>query len=174
MITSSPGSTVAIIAAIIPSVEPQVTVISVSGSISRSRYHFVFRAIASRKSFAPHVIAYWLRSFSIALIAFCLISSGAAKSGKPCDKLTAPYFNASRVISRITDSVNKLALCETWRLFAGVTMKGFMLSQGYHCGKHVLRKGGSRFDSPILSLCSQCLRDGMVFGAFFHHGATKN
>ena len=50
--------TKAIIAAIIPSVDPQVTVNSVSGSTSRFRYHFVLRAIASRKSRAPQVIAY--------------------------------------------------------------------------------------------------------------------
>src|SRR5689334_3997630 len=48
------------------------------------------------------------------------MSSGAAKSGKPCDRLTAPYFSASRVISRITDSVNRLALRDTWRLREGV------------------------------------------------------
>src|SRR6185436_13750461 len=114
--TSSPGSTVAIIAAIIPSVEPQVTVISVSGSISRPRCHAVFLAIASRKSFEPQVIAYWFTSASIASIARRLMSAGAAKSGNPCDRLTAPCFNASRVISRITDSVNELAFFETRRL----------------------------------------------------------
>src|SRR5437764_4608765 len=102
-------------AAIIPSVEPHVTVISISGSISNPRYHFVFFAIASRKSFAPQVIAYWLTSSAIACIATRLMSSGAAKSGKPCDRLTAPYFIASRVISRITDSVNCEALRETRR-----------------------------------------------------------
>src|SRR5690348_17880923 len=56
-------------------------------------------------------------SCSIASIARRLMSSGAEKSGKPCDRLTAPYFSASRVISRITDSVNELALRDTWRLF---------------------------------------------------------
>src|SRR5215212_2895111 len=55
-------------------------------------------------------------SLSIASFALRLMSSGAEKSGKPCDKFTAPYFNASRVISRMTDSVNKLALRDTWRL----------------------------------------------------------
>jgi hypothetical protein len=44
-----------------------------------------------------------------------LMSAGAEKSGKPCERLTAPYFIASRVISRITDSVNELALRDTWR-----------------------------------------------------------
>src|SRR5256714_13989547 len=102
-------------AEIIPSVDPQVTVISASGSISNPRYHFVFFAIASRKSFAPQVMAYWFMSLAIACIATRLMSSGAAKSGKPCERLTAPYFIASRVISRITDSVNWLALREMRR-----------------------------------------------------------
>src|SRR5215467_5009582 len=63
-------------------------------------------------------------SLSIASIARRLMSSGAEKSGKPCDRLTAPYFIASRVISRITDSVNRLALRDTCRLFEieGVVM----------------------------------------------------
>src|SRR5205807_3479217 len=122
--TSSPGSTVAIIAAIIPSVEPHVTVISASGSISKPRYHFVFFAIASRKSFAPQVIAYWFTSSAIACIATRLMSSGAAKSGKPCERFTAPYFIASRVISRMTDSVKRLALREMRRdEIAGELMK---------------------------------------------------
>jgi hypothetical protein len=41
-----------------------------------------------------------------------LTSSGAGKSGKPCDKLIAPCATESRVISRITDSVNDDALRE--------------------------------------------------------------
>src|SRR6185295_17537333 len=55
-------------------------------------------------------------SSEMAWRAASLMSSGAEKSGKPCDKLTALCFIASRVISRITDSVNKLALRDTWRL----------------------------------------------------------
>src|SRR6516225_2266565 len=39
--------------------------------------------------------------------------SGAAKSGKPCARLTAPHFRARRVISRMTDSVKNLVLDET-------------------------------------------------------------
>src|SRR5256885_15498054 len=52
------------------------------------------------------------------------MSSGAAKSGKPCDKFTAPCLSASRVISRMTDSVNRLAFCETCRCLdkAGVVI----------------------------------------------------
>src|SRR2546423_15669627 len=49
----------------------------------------------------------------MACMATRLMSSGAAKSGKPCERFTAPYFIASRVISRMTDSVKRLALRET-------------------------------------------------------------
>src|SRR5712664_1367428 len=64
-------------------------------------------------------------SSAMACIATRLMSSGAGKSGKPCERLTAPYFIASRVISRITDSVNRLALRETRREIegAGVVIK---------------------------------------------------
>src|SRR5260370_34775111 len=55
----------------------------------------------------------------MACIATFLTSSGAGKSGKPCDRLTAPYFIASRVISRMTDSVKRLALRETRREIEG-------------------------------------------------------
>jgi hypothetical protein len=41
-----------------------------------------------------------------------LISSGAGKSGNPCERLTASWRCASRVISRITDSVNWAAFFE--------------------------------------------------------------
>src|SRR2546421_5513473 len=135
MVTSSPGSTVAIIAEIIPSVDPQVTVISVSGSISKPRYHLVFLAIASRKSFAPQVIAYWFTSSAIACIATRLTSSGAAKSGKPCERLTAPYFIASRVISRMTDSVNWLALRETRREIEGAGVVIELATDGHGLGQ---------------------------------------
>ena len=40
---------------------------------------------------------------------------GAAKSGKPCARLTASCFSARRVISRITDSVNCSAFAESMR-----------------------------------------------------------
>src|SRR5438552_13574177 len=44
--------------------------------------------------------------------AACLMASGAGKSGKPCERLTAWWRCASRVISRMTDSVNCAALTE--------------------------------------------------------------
>src|SRR5258706_15694171 len=52
------------------------------------------------------------------------MSSGAAKSGKPWERFTAPCLSASRVISRMTDSVKRLAFCETCRCLdkAGVVI----------------------------------------------------
>src|SRR6185503_16568369 len=63
----------------------------------------------------------------IACMATRLMSSGAAKSGKPCERLTAPYFMASRVISRITDSVKRLAFRETRLVIevAGIVIREF-------------------------------------------------
>src|SRR5271165_2160300 len=51
-------------------------------------------------------------SSEIAWRAASFTSAGAAKSGKPCERLTALCFIARRVISRITDSVNCSALAE--------------------------------------------------------------
>jgi len=49
----------------------------------------------------------------MACLARSLMSAGAAKSGKPCERLIAQCFKASRVISRMTDSVKRSALRET-------------------------------------------------------------
>src|SRR5438094_4739054 len=54
-------------------------------------------------------------SSEIAWRAASLISAGAAKSGNPCERFTALCFIASRVISRMTDSVNCSALAEIMR-----------------------------------------------------------
>src|SRR6266849_238140 len=54
-------------------------------------------------------------SSEMACRAASLISAGAAKSGNPCERFTAPCFRASRVISRMTDSVNCSALAESMR-----------------------------------------------------------
>src|SRR5262245_47850515 len=48
----------------------------------------------------------------IAAHAASLMAAGAGKSGKPCDRLTPPYRWLSRVISRMTDSVNCVAFFE--------------------------------------------------------------
>src|SRR4030095_13447616 len=88
------------------SVAPQVTVISVS-VLTAKLYHFrYFSAIASRSDGDPHVIAYWLTSPWIAAAAAFFIGSGMGKSGKPWARLIAPCWCASRVISRMTLSVN--------------------------------------------------------------------
>src|SRR5204863_4403900 len=70
------------------------------------------RATASRSGRAPHVTAYWLMSALMAAHAASLITSGAGKSGKPCDRLTPPCRSLSRVISRMTDSVNCVAFLD--------------------------------------------------------------
>ncbi len=90
------------------SVAPHVTVISRSGSISRSYHRRYFSAIASRSAGDPHVIAYWLMSPLIAAHAASFIGSGIGKSGKPCARLIASCWLAMRVISRMTDSVKVL------------------------------------------------------------------
>ena len=65
------------------SVTPQHTVISVSGSTAICRKCWVLAAIASRITFAPQVVAYWLKSLRIALTAASFNAVGAAKSGNP-------------------------------------------------------------------------------------------
>src|SRR5579885_3908366 len=62
--------------------------------------------MALRSDREPQVIAYWLMSRAIASAAASLSTAGAGKSGNPCARLMAPCCMASRVISRITDSVN--------------------------------------------------------------------
>src|SRR5271165_2558476 len=68
-------------------------------------------------------------SAAMASCAARLISAGAGKSGKPCERLTAPCCNARRVISRITDSVNCSALRESLELTGapGPDFAGFIL-----------------------------------------------
>src|SRR5215210_7620323 len=51
------------------------------------------------------------------------IGSGIGKSGKPCARLIAPYWFATRVISRITDSVKVLA-----RLAVAARFEAFFIS----------------------------------------------
>src|SRR5580658_5789510 len=51
-------------------------------------------------------------SAAMASCAARLISAGAGKSGKPCERFTALCFSARRVISRITDSVKRSAFAE--------------------------------------------------------------
>src|SRR6185436_11494103 len=95
----------------------------------------------------------------MACMATRLMSSGAAKSGKPCDRFTAPCLRASRVISRITDSVNRLAFLETWRCFeaAGVVIQYSSLS--WRCsslsrrGAELLRRNSQNFLHLRIPIC---------------------
>src|SRR6476619_6584399 len=90
------------------------------------------------------------------------MSLGAEKSGKPCDKLTAPCFSASRVISRMTDSVNKLALRDTWRLLEieGVVItsptKGHKSTQNVPGNQFLATKRRKRSTIGLNQLCVFC------------------
>src|SRR5579875_4102989 len=103
-------------AAIIDSVAPQATVTSRSGSTGRPHSAAFFSAMASRSTLAPQVVAYWWYSPPRASAAWAAstISAGGSKSGKPWAKLMArsgPWrARFTRVISRMTDSVNLEAL----------------------------------------------------------------
>src|SRR5258706_11483319 len=65
-------------------------------------------------------------SSEMACRAASFISAGAAKSGKPCERFTALCFSASRVISRISDSVNCSAFAESMRRATCVIVDSFM------------------------------------------------
>src|SRR3954467_12033078 len=100
----------AVIVDIIASVAPQQTGTCRSATTSTPYRRMNDCAIASRSGRAPHVTAYWLTSALMAAHAASLTAAGAAKSGNPCDRFTPPCFSLSRVISRMTDSVNCRAL----------------------------------------------------------------
>src|SRR5713101_447534 len=116
MTTSSPGSTAASMAAIMASVAPHETVISVSGSTPRPHAADCFLATADRNCGAPHVVAYWLYPSRSAAAAASRIRGSVWKSGKPCAKLMARSgplrARFKRVISRMTDSVKLWAFRE--------------------------------------------------------------
>src|SRR5713101_2611943 len=116
MTTSSPGSTAASMAAIMASVAPHETVISVSGSTPRPHAADCFLATADRSCGAPHVVAYWLYPSRSAWAAASRMRGSVSKSGKPCAKLierSGPLrARFKRVISRMTDSVKLWALTE--------------------------------------------------------------
>src|SRR5438093_11839567 len=94
-------------AAAIASVAPHVTVTSVSGSTLMPYHSPYFATRASRRRFAPQVMAYWFTSSRIARAAASFRRSGAGKFGNPWARWMAPCSVASRVIPRITDSVNE-------------------------------------------------------------------
>jgi hypothetical protein len=93
-------------------------VISRSGSTWRSYQRRYFSASASRSGGEPQVIAYWFTSPWIAAQAASFIGSGIGKSGKPCARLIAPCCWATRVISRMTDSV-KVAVRRAGMVYGG-------------------------------------------------------
>src|SRR3972149_11146310 len=62
--------------------------------------------MARRRRGVPRGIAYWWKSPSIARWAASSTSRGGGKFGIPCARLTPPWWITTRVISRMTDSVN--------------------------------------------------------------------
>src|SRR5579859_290279 len=117
MITSSPGSTAASIAAIIASVAPLETVTSLPASTSRPHAADCLRATASRRGAAPQVVAYWLWPSRRAFTAASTMRGSVSKSGKPWAKLIARSGPLSsrfcRVISRMTDSAKLSAFSDS-------------------------------------------------------------
>ena len=91
---------------IMASVEPHVTTIWVSGSMSRPMRGLCLAASAARKLGAPQVMAYWCGPVWATSARRSVISAGGSKSGKPWDRLMASYFMDTRVMRRITESVN--------------------------------------------------------------------
>ncbi len=147
-----------------PSVEPQQTVISRSGSISIPRKRFVFAVSASRNFFAPQVMAYWLMSAKTASEAAFFRTSGAAKSGNPCDRLIAPCWMASRVISRITDSVNSAALCEIGLLNTLCRLVGTQnLNRSWRTRSARVQFHSERLDRPLEAGHQKIQRVGLAW-----------
>src|SRR3954469_9629269 len=99
--------------------------------------------MATRKSCAPHVTAYWFTLSLIAAAAARFKSAGAGKFGNPCERLTAPALTAPGVISRTTDSVNGPAFCETRPRFcaSGVAMRAFLRTELRRCSHRVVTPG---------------------------------
>ena len=83
-----------------------------SGSISTPLYQPNFSASACLKLGAPHVIAYWLNPLSKASFAASISGRGGSKSGNPCARLMPSCMLLTRVISLMTDSVNRLTRLE--------------------------------------------------------------
>ena len=103
--TLSPGSQTVIRATIMASVLPHVTTTCSSLLRSIPIHCCCFSTRACRKLAAPQVTAYWWGPCSMAFTAASITGWGGSASGNPCDRLMASYWFATRVISRITDSV---------------------------------------------------------------------
>src|SRR5690348_252715 len=93
-------------------------------------------------------------SSEMACRAASLISAGAAKSGKPCERFTALCFSASRVISRITDSVNCSAFAESMRRASCVIVDSFMVET------KSLGSGGKKARLMVMAGSGGRYRDG--------------
>ena len=104
-------------AAIMASVLPQVTTISVSGLIFIPEKCSCFAARASRKFCAPQVNAYWCGPSFATSESLSVISFGGSKSGNPWDRLIAPCCSEILVILLITESVK----------FAVLLLSSFMM-----------------------------------------------
>src|SRR6266496_4873332 len=67
----------------------------------------------------------------IAAHAASFIGSGIGKSGKPWARLIAPYWFATRVISRMTDSVNVEARCAVVIIVCPLAIAKFSLPRSW-------------------------------------------
>ena len=96
------------------SVAPQVTVISRSGSTDQPGTSAPsWRRSPARSGRAPQVIAYWLMSASMAAQRRLLDLRRAREVGEALGQIDGVVLRcASRVISRMTDSVKAAALRE--------------------------------------------------------------
>jgi hypothetical protein len=82
-----------------PSVDPVVTVISVTGSYRRPYSCAIFADTASRNASTPGIGAYWLWPARMCRATASTISAGGLNSGNPCERLMAPHSLASFVIT---------------------------------------------------------------------------
>ena len=75
--------------------------------------------MARRRPGVPHVMAYWWKSPSSARCAASMTARGGGKFGIPWARLTPPCWATTRVISRMTDSVNPWTRREIGMRLAG-------------------------------------------------------
>src|SRR5206468_12005993 len=131
---------------------PQQTVTCWSAITSTPYRRVNSRATASRSGRWPQVTAYWLSSELIAAQAASFTAIGAEKSGNPCDRLTALCASLSRVISRMTDSVNCSAFFEPVSLD--------IRSRGYYAAVRFFffERTGAGFDGGAAGLTDAAFR----------------
>src|SRR5216683_2094326 len=163
MTTSSPGSTAASMDAIMASVAPHETVISVSGSTPRPHAADCFLATADRNCGAPHVVAYWLYPSRNAAAAASRIRGSVWKSGKPCAKLMARSgplrARFKRVISRITDSVKLWAFSDRRPVRLVSRVRALQVDVGARAGVTALRHLQPALPTPADVACPARARE---------------